>query len=99
MGRKIILSVIYVITGISLSLYTYQYAFNNVLATIFELKPITLWQAFALQLVVGIVMTSKEYTDNMSKDSSFSKFEEAVWTHIGKNCFIILIIYLIKDLI
>ncbi len=98
MGRKILLSVIYVITGISLSLYTYQYAFNNVLATIFELKPITLWQAFALQLVVGIFVTQKQYTDT-SKDSSFAKFEEAVWKHIGKNCFIILIIYLIKDLI
>lgn len=96
MARKIILSVIYVIAGISINLYMYQYAFNNVLVSIFDLKPIDMWQTFALQLVISVFMVN-QHINKQKENNTFAKFEELVWTHIAKCLFVIFAIYLIKD--
>jgi len=96
MARKIILSVIYVIAGILINLYMYQYAFNNVLVSIFDLKPIDMWQTFALQLVISVFMVDRRI-DKQKENNTFAKFEELIWTHIGKCLFVIFAIYLIKD--
>jgi len=96
MARKIILSVIYIIAGISINLYMYQYAFNNVLVSIFDLNPITLWQTFALQIVIGPFIANKTLQEQ-KKDNTFATFEKIAWEHIGKCVFVISIIYLIKD--
>ncbi len=96
MARKIILSVIYIIAGISINLYMYQYVFNNVLVSIFDLKPINMWETFALQLVISVFMVDKEI-EKQKENNTFANFEDGAWKHILKCLFIIGIIYLIKD--